>query len=64
MNPVTIFNVPHAGPYPFIQSDIILNFLKSDIKYFTSYVSPWNKKKTPQTSDTAFIFDICPRLSK
>lgn len=62
MNPIIIFNVPHEGPYPFIQSDSILNFLKSDIKHFTPFVLPQNKEKTPQTSDTASIFDIYSRL--
>jgi len=50
--------------YPFIQSDIILNFLKSDIKPFTPFTLPQIKKKTTQTSDTASIFGIYSRLSK
>lgn len=58
------FNVLHASSYPFIQSVVILNFSKSDLKPFTPFALPQNKEKDPQTSETASIFDVCCRLSK
>lgn len=64
MNPVTTFNVLHADSYPFIQSDIILSFLKSDIKPFLPFALPQKKKKISRTSDTASTINIQSRLSQ